>query len=235
MGDTEKRTDALTPTGGDWAHTIAKGALSAIPAVGGPAAELLAAIIVPPLARRRDEWIRALADGLHVLEARVEGFTIAGLAENEAFVSTVMQATTVAVRTHQQEKREALRNAVLNVAAGRAPDEDRQGMFLSWEDTFTAWHLRLLRVFQDPRLAVGNRADDIGMGSLGHLIERLFPELRREPAFYDQVWRDLYTRGLTNTDSLHATMTGNGLVSKRTTELGDVFLSFIAVPPEATR
>ena len=122
MGDTEKRTDALTPTGGDWAHTISKGALSAIPAVGGPAAELLAAIIVPPLARRRDEWIRALADGLHVLEARVEGFTIAGLAENEAFVSTVMQATTVAVRTHQQEKREALRNAVLNVAAGRAPD-----------------------------------------------------------------------------------------------------------------
>lgn len=232
MSDAENRTDPLKPSAGDWAHTAAKATLAAIPVAGGPAAELFGAVIVPPLTRRRDEWIRALADGLRALEARVEGFTVGALADNEAFVSAVMQASQAAVRTHQQAKREALRNAVLNVAVGRAPDEDRQAMFLGWVDAFTPWHLRLLRVFHDPRAAL-DRMPGVGAGSLGQLIERAFPELRGQRAFYDQVWRDLYAHGLTNTESLHTMMTGGGLLERRTTELGDAFLAFIAAPPEA--
>jgi hypothetical protein len=40
---------------GDIAHTSTKAGLSAIPLVGGPAAEIFAAIITPPLTKRRDE------------------------------------------------------------------------------------------------------------------------------------------------------------------------------------
>ena len=36
-------------TTGDYAHTTAKAALSALPVVGGPAAELFALVIAPPL------------------------------------------------------------------------------------------------------------------------------------------------------------------------------------------
>lgn len=59
-------------------------------------------------------------------------------------VSIVLQATQIALRTHQTEKRMALRNAVMNAALPQAPEEGLQQMFLHFIDTFTEWHLRLL-------------------------------------------------------------------------------------------
>ena len=50
-------------------------------------------------------------------------------------------------------------------------------------------------------------------------------------ALYDQIATDLNARGLIDGGSfLHAMMTPNGMVSKRTTTLGDEFLTFIADP-----
>ncbi len=56
---------------GDVAHTMVKAGLSAIPAVGGPVAEIFAAVIAPPLVKRRDEWIEAIAKHLKELEGKV--------------------------------------------------------------------------------------------------------------------------------------------------------------------
>jgi len=56
------------------------------------------------------------------------------------------------------------------------------------------------------------------------------PELRSRRALYDQFWRDLYMRGLVNTEGLNVTMSGAGLAEKRTTALGDQFLWFISSP-----
>jgi hypothetical protein len=55
-----------------------------------------------------------------------------------------MHATQAAIRNHQKEKLEALRNAVLNSAEKNALDEDIKLMFVSLIDTFTPWHLRIL-------------------------------------------------------------------------------------------
>jgi hypothetical protein len=126
--------DKIAPpeaSGWDHAHLALKSALSAVPVVGGPAAELFAAIIAPPLARRRDQWLQDLAESLAALQEKVAGFSAESLAQNEAFVSAALQASRAAIQTHHSEKREALRNALLNIAIGRAPDEDQQAMFLS--------------------------------------------------------------------------------------------------------
>src|SRR5687767_13943508 len=45
------------------------------------------------------------------------------LKENETFVSTLLEASRAAVRTHLKEKRKALRNAVLNSAQPGKPDD----------------------------------------------------------------------------------------------------------------
>ncbi len=68
------------------------------------------------------------------------------------------------------------------------------------------------------------------MGALSHLVEQALPELRGRREIYDQLWRDLYSRGLVNTEGLHVMMTGGGLVAKRTTEISDAFLNFITSP-----
>ena len=61
-----------------------------------------------------------------------------------------MQASQAAIRNHQSEKREALRNAVLNAALPNAPEESIQQLFINQVDTFTVWHIRLLDLFKEP-------------------------------------------------------------------------------------
>ena len=46
---TEIKGTPPEPTAGDTAHLITKAGLSAIPILGGPAAELFSALVVPPL------------------------------------------------------------------------------------------------------------------------------------------------------------------------------------------
>ena len=216
------------PTSGDHAHAIVRAGLGAIPVVGTAAIELFNAVIAPPLANRRDKWMEAVAFGLEDLARKIDGFSIDALKDNDAFISAVMHASQVAIRSHQAEKHQALRNAVLNVASGNAPDEDRQWMFLHFVDTLTPWHLRVLKFFEDPASCAD--VSNIGMGGLSNVIERAFPDLRGQREFYDVVFEDLITRGLISKVGLHVTMSGHGLTQKRTTKMGDEFLAFISSP-----
>ena len=227
--------ETIPPKAGisDVAHTVVKTGLSAIPMVGGPAAELFAALIVLPLSRRRDKWVQSIADGLKALEEKIQDFALESVQNNEAFATTAMYATQVALRNHHEEKLEALRNAVLNVASGNAPDDDLQLIFLNLIDSLTPWHLRMLCFFQDPIAygkARGINHSDLYTGSISQTLEQTFPELRGQRAFYDQIAKDLFARGRIGIESLHTMMTASGVLSKRSTEMGDRFVAFITSP-----
>jgi len=221
---------------GDIAHTVARAGLSAIPVIGGSAAEIFSAIIVPPLSKRRDEWIESIARGLKAIEEKVDDFNIEALSQNGMFITTAMHASQAAIRNHQKEKLEALRNAVLNAALPNAPEEDIQLMFLDFVDTLTAWHLRILKFFDNPQK--WGRENGIAypkwtMGSPSTVLEHTFSELRERRDFYDQIVKDLFVRGLANTDSLHTTMTSQGMFASRSTAMGKQFIDFITSPIES--
>jgi hypothetical protein len=217
-------------TGGDTAHTVVKAALSAVPVVGGPAAEAFAALVLPPLERRREEWMQSVGQGLDELrkQAKVD---FGKLRDDEEFLDTVLQATQAALRTHQDEKVTALRNAVLNTARGQTPGDSLRQMFVRCVDEFTEWHLRILKLFRDPAgwyVTSGRNPPNLYSGGLSSILEDAYPELRGRRAFYDLVWQDLFQRGLVNTGGLHTMMTGTGLMAARTTDFGNQFLAFIS-------
>lgn len=218
------KLEVPTKTKGDAIHTIAKAGLSAIPLVGGPAAELFQSLVQPPLEKRRIAWMEEVGEKLQDLEQK--GLTIEKLQSDERFISTVMHASHVAMRTHQKEKLAALRNAIVNVARGQSPDEAVQHMFLDFVDSLSEIHIRILRLFQKP-----TPPPNISMGGLSSVLEHNMPELCGRRDIYDQFWRDLHLRGLVNTNGLHTTMSGSGLAEKRTTALGDEFLKFITESP----
>lgn len=209
---------------GDVAHAIAKAGLSAIPVLGGLAAELFQQTVQPPLEKRRTEWMKTVGEKLQQLEA--QGLNLEDLQANENFLSVVMHATQAAMRTHDLAKREALRNAIANVAVGQAPDETTQYLLLSFINDLTEMHARILKLFHRPDVPNG-----IGMAGLSTVLESVIPELRGRRGLYDQLWRDLYSRGLVNTESLHVTMSASGLAAQRTTELGATLLKFISEHP----
>ncbi len=216
-------------TSSDTVHTVVKAGLSAIPIAGGPAAELFSTIIVPPLSKRRDEWIESIVKGLQALEEKVDSFKIEDLSQNAMFITTVMHASQAAIRNHQREKLEALRNAVLNAALANAPEEDVQLMFLDLVDTLTPWHLRILQFYGGIRIAPRNKLTEV--------LEKTFPTLKGKRDFYEQIVKDLSVRGLMLIceSSLGVPPTGEPVTSfeARRTPLGNHFIDFITSPIES--
>jgi hypothetical protein len=216
-------------TTSDIVHKVIKIGLSAVPVVGGQAAELFASIVAPPLERRRHEWMSFVGEELGRLEEEAK-INVAQLMSNDEFIDTLLQATHVALRNHKEEKLLALRAAIVNTARGLSPGDTLRQIFLRYVDDFTEWHLRILELFHDPREWYERRnrkPPELYVGGLSSILEDAFPQLRNERPMYDQIWLDLHQRGLVTTQSLHSTMSGQGLFVRRTTDLGARFLSFI--------
>jgi hypothetical protein len=92
-----------------------------------------------------------VGNALQKLEAE-RGVQLEDLQTDETFIDTVMQASQAAMRNSQDEKRRALRNAVMNAALPNAPEQSLQELFVAFIDLFTVWHLRVLKLFQDPQI-----------------------------------------------------------------------------------
>ena len=228
--------DSPDTTGKDRTLGLAKAALSAVPVLGGPAAELLDLVVRPEIERRRTEWLDQLAEQLAAIEERLEGFHVSALANDPEFISTLLQASAAALREHEAEKLEALRNAVLNAALEAGPTEDERALFISWVDQLTPWHLRLLR-FLDDKEGVAHARDKLPFpnwvsGGVSTVLELVYPELVGRRAFYDLLVTDLKSRGLIVISSLHVTGTVDGyMLARQTSDLGQRFLSFVTTPP----
>jgi hypothetical protein len=112
--DSEHQPPEASP--GDLIHKAADSLASAVP--GG--SQLVHAVFTPPLERRRDDRMRDVGAKLREPSER-NHVDFALLADNDAFVDTVFTASHAAIRTNQQRKRAALRNAILNAALPGAP------------------------------------------------------------------------------------------------------------------
>jgi hypothetical protein len=205
---------------GDIAHSLVKAGLSAVPVMGGPAVELFQMVVQPPIERRRHEWMKEIGEKLEELEKK--GLKLEDLQKNDQFISAVMRASTAAIRTHQKEKLAALRNAILNIAAGKGPEETIQHLLLSVIDEFSEMHLRVLAWAHAPKPPSG-----LSAGGLGTVLESNIPALQGQRTLYDQLWKDLFLRGLVIGDNLHIMMTGSGLAQSRTSPLGVTLLNLI--------
>lgn len=194
--------------------------------------EIFERVMTPPLEKRLKKWREDIGEALRDLEQN-RGVNLEELRSNDVFVDTVLQATQIAIRNSQAEKRRALRNAIRNAALPNSPEQSLQQMFLSFIDTFTVWHLRLLKLFHTvSKWAKDNKHTfpTMNLGSLDRVLVSAFPELDGRRTLYEQIWRDLYQRGLVNMDDLHKTMSKQGVRLKRTTELGTQFLKFVEEP-----
>jgi hypothetical protein len=137
-------------TGQEIVERAAEATLGSVPLVGAALAVTLVTTLNWRLEERREKWFTELADGVEELRQRMDGLSLESLAGNEMFTDAVVMATRTVEHTHQAEKIQALRNAVLNSAAPGAPDADTQAAMLALVDRFTPSHLRLVTLWDDP-------------------------------------------------------------------------------------
>lgn len=226
--------DEIKTTKVDLVHALTKGTIASIPILGNYLSETFDLLVSQPAEKRKENILVMLDERLSVLErAPVD---INSLAENELFLSSVLQATQIAMRTHQKEKLVALLNLITNVATNNSLNDSKVQMFLSFIDGFNEWHLRLLSFFDDPKssLESKNLSSDFYMGGAGTALYSYYPELKNQEEFTKQIMNDLHQKGLLNSDGgvLNVTMTGTGIVASRTSRSGKEFLCFISEPDQ---
>jgi hypothetical protein len=196
--------------------------------------ETLDAAIGAPLEARRTEWLVSLAKGFEEMCQRVNGFDPARLGENPEFVSVVAGATQIAMRTHREEKREALRNAVLNTAEGASLNDVLLRAFMGYIDSFSGLHLKVLKLLSGPEnfpQEFRNNASDLMLGGVAQAVQAGVSELRTNPSLISRILADLEREGLLERGtSTPVTMSALGMLAKRTTGIGDAFLEFISTP-----
>jgi hypothetical protein len=215
----------------------------------GTGATLFDLVTAPLRGKRLSNWLEELRLRLNELSQKVAGLTPESLAASDAFISAFAQATQAALRTQQAEKLEAFRNGLLNVAAGTAPQDDQQLIFLHLIDRFTPHHLKVLAAFAadvfPPRFI--DEIDDL-RGSI-YTSEQQSDYNRREDlfrwvrarvpdvegadeGFIQAILTDLSSAGLT---TIHPEV--RSIAAERhggtATEFGRAFLRFVSPPPNS--
>jgi hypothetical protein len=220
----------LKESAGDYAYTTGINLLSLALSAFIPGGQIIAALVgvkqLSPIWKRLDKWMVDIQESLDQLKD--SGFKTEDLATNEAFVTFVLQATQVAMRTHQREKLDALRNAVMNSARASAPGDDVQLMFLNFVDIFTVWHLKALQYYIKKRthkFTIREFLANSGQAPNPSLVKS-FPELKEQEPFADQVVRDLLNHGLLSSKAAVTIITPFGLqflvfISNSTPDEGD--------------
>lgn len=215
----------------DTAYAIAKGAVGMIPLAGAPASELLSLLVASPLERRRERWMTDVGERLHKLEQEGK-VNLEELRDNDLFLDIVLQATQHALRTSDEEKRGHFKNVIENTAIGEAPEKAIAQVYLNLLDRYTVWHVRMLKLFDDPEEWLRSHSipkPTATMGSLFHVFHTAFPELSNQRAFCDLIWAELERDGMHKSGALETMISGGGMFASRTTEFGRGFLHFIAV------
>jgi hypothetical protein len=178
----EKLKVAFDGTKSDKGYNLIKGAIGCIPSVGSLVVGFLDSFIAPPATERMRNFLENLVGELEEVKSKNELVNF----ENPVFQTTFMQACQIAVRTHKEQKLEALRNIVINSSIPQAVEDDILAMFLNWIDGFTALHISTLKHL--------HYLNSYAPGQL----DTYFPMLEENAAIYNQVLKDLADKGLIN-------------------------------------
>lgn len=214
----------------DLGYAALTGSLGMVPLAGPLASAFLSVAMPAPAQKRVNAVLSVLRDRMEVLEARA--VTLDSLKDNEAFVTTVAHVVPAAMATASEDKRKALRNAVLNAAVMGSHDEDQLEMFLRRLEDATSWHLRLLALLDDPEGYVLKRTGrKIGpVNSRAQYLRAAFLERPNVEDLARPVVAELNTWAFVAVSSLAAMGTPSGMAQPCTTQTGKAFLAFITEP-----
>jgi hypothetical protein len=232
----------------DYAVTVARVGGLVFPFLG-PATTFFDLATAPIRSKRMSNWCEQVRLGLNDVNQQVKEMTPEKLATSEEFISAFAQATQAALRTHQKEKLEALRNAVLNTAINKVPDDNRRAVFLSLIDRLAPAHMNLLEGLHNstiPRRGsndygyneweqnhryIAQQSPDVyrGVSFLMLFVRDSVPLLAKESeSFIKTLLGELYTAGLITIAPTDSEVPSS--FQKLLTPIGIEFLHFIAPP-----
>jgi hypothetical protein len=131
---------------------------------------------VPNASRRLEEWLKEFADDF---DRHCAGSSVENIVRDEAFISASVQVARIVVSTHQREKLDYLRNALLNIAVGKGVGEIKQQIFLNAIEVFTPAHVKILNlIWRSLNPGWDKHSVPLPQRTYSRAIELLVPEVR---------------------------------------------------------
>jgi len=220
-------------TGREIVERAVEASLGSVPLIGNALAVTFVTAVTWRLQERREKWFTELAEAVEQLRGQMDGLSLESLTDNDLFTDAVVTATRTLEHTHQAEKIEALRNAVLNSVSPEAPDADTQAIFLNLVDRFTPSHLRMATLWDDPPAWFASHGIPQPQAAFATsrtvTVEAGLPEMQRRKDFYLLVASELSGAGML-TAGLVGMVQPPSLMSRLTTDFGRQFVRFINSP-----
>lgn len=145
---------------GDNLHAAAKAIAGVVPA-GSLLAELIEQFIVPPYQKRQAEWMESVSDRLGQLERSDSSFKMEDLKNNPDFLDVMIATTKSAIATKSVVKKEALLNALENIALRKTEGDITDSIFLRYIDELGEADIQILGVLERP---FDRRSEPTGTG-----------------------------------------------------------------------
>jgi hypothetical protein len=215
-----------------------KGVLGAVPVVGSLFSEYIGLATELIASKRQKEWQNMVEEKLSEIEN-----DISQIASNDFFFSCVQSATVGALKSYQTEKREIFANALYNSFVMADLAEEKKLIFISLIDKYTLLTIKILKCYsednypkydyREQRLANPNPKNMVHTTvihgtekPLTYLIDEI-PELEKEPQLAMTIVTQLANDGLIEAVDFTLPVSPTSTRRKRTTNLGDDFISFI--------
>ena len=170
------------------------------------------------LQRRYEQWQEKVGKRLSEISQDVS----LKLGNNDSFATMLIKATELASKTNGK-KMDYLANAVKYTAENEI-DEDNLIIMLNCIEKYTLSHILILKYLQVPS-SFSNGKQYIA-GGLFPYFDDYYPDFNK--ALQSIILKDLFRDGLVNTDTA-GSMTSTGMEAKRTTELGDLFITVFGI------
>ncbi len=213
-------------TNWDQIRELVLAAIGDVPYVGSTASSIMGMMVTSPISNRTNEFHESIIDELQKLQSEKENI-IENLVNNEIFTDAVLSSAKIAISTRHQEKRNSLRNSVLNVAEDPNKYSAVQDYFFQIIEQLTIDQIQLLHYLKSTH----NFSISVEEINLNHFMKHLNSLISKEIESYAASktlthlgWDQLVRFGLINKI---ATPNANYLKNKWTTEFGDNFLEFI--------
>jgi len=186
---------APKPTNTDSINTALKVLIS--PFINGTAMEILNAITVAPIERRRNKFFEDICSHIKTLESEIEELKPERLSQNELFITVLLKSLQAIIKEHQKEKIDAFKNAVINTVTIESISEDYKLLFLSYLESFTVVQIQIIKFFHDEFYIKHDEGGIVtNLGIKFNLFSKFNDDIKIENWTFLHIVRELDEKGL---------------------------------------
>lgn len=197
----------------------------------GVSGELFRAFVEAPSERRTRQAIKLLTEALNEIIDRINR-PLSQLQGDEAFVSTMATAYSMASRTADPEKLVAIKQVVISSALDNAPEEAVQQMYLATLSDMTSIHLRLLGYFKSlnyTEVKTADTGDRDVQNSYFEKVKTYLSEGTLRPVV-ERATRDLHSWGVIAVpEGCPEALPGPNFIVMMLTDFGKGLMEFIEI------